>query len=64
MFKFADVSTSGTALDGTAAGKRQTFGSGGAGAACVTRTKFLGWNLFFVGAVDELFVVQKHLRRK
>ena len=39
------------------------FGSGGAGVAW-----FMGQNLgagnSFVGALDELFVVQKHLRRK
>ena len=42
VYKFADVRTSGTALDGTAAGKRQTFGSGGAGGAWVIGTKFWG----------------------
>ena len=49
VFKFADVRTSGTALDGIAAGKRQMFGSGGAGAAWVMGTKLWGWNLFCGG---------------
>ena len=42
VYKFAVVRTSGTALDGTAAGKRQTFGSGGAGGAWVIGTKLWG----------------------
>ena len=42
MYKFADVRTFGTPIDGTAAGKRQTFGSGGTGGAWVIGTKFLG----------------------
>ena len=42
MYLFADVSTSGTALDGTAAGKRKTFGAEGAGGAWVIGTKFWG----------------------
>ena len=42
VYKIADVRTSGTALDGTAAGKRQKFGSGGAGGAWVVGTKFWG----------------------
>ena len=53
VYKFADVGTSGTALDRIAAGKRQMFGSGGAGAAWVMGTKCWAWNLF-CGAVDEL----------
>ena len=44
MYKFAHVRTSGTALDGTAAGKRQTIGSGGAGGAWVIETKIWGWS--------------------
>ena len=41
--------TSGTALDGIAAGKRQIFGSRGTGVAWVIGTKFWGWNLFCGG---------------
>ena len=40
MYKFADVRTSGTALDGTVAGNRQTFEPGGAGGAWVIGTKY------------------------
>ena len=57
MHKFADVPTSGTALDWTAAAKRKMFRSGGAGAAWVKWTKIWDWYLF-CGAVDDLIVVQ------
>ena len=45
MYKIADVRTNGTALDGTAARKSQTFGSRGAGGTWVMGTKFLGVEL-------------------
>ena len=61
MFKLTDVPKSGNAYDGTAAGKRQTSGSGGAGAAWVMGTKFWGW-YSFVAAVDELILAQILLR--
>ena len=61
MFKLTNVSTSGTALDGTASGKRQTFASGRDGAAWVKVQNF-GAGTSFVATVDELIVVQKRLR--
>ena len=65
VYRFAEVRTSGTALDGIAAGKRQMIGSGGAGAAWewVLEQSF-GARTSFVGAVDELIEVRKRLRRK
>ena len=64
VYKFANVRTRDTALDEIAAGKRQVFGSGGAGAAWVMGTKFLGLVLLLGGggAVDELIVVHTRLR--
>ena len=49
VYKFVDVRTSDTALDGIAAGERQMFGSGGSGAAWVMGTNFRCWNLFCGG---------------
>ena len=62
MFKLTNVSTSGTALDGTASGKRQTFGSGREGAAWV-KVQTFGAVTSVVGAVDEIIVVPNRLRR-
>ena len=52
MYNFADVRTSGTALHEIRAGKRQMFGSGGAGAAWVMGQS-VGAGTSLVGAVDE-----------
>ena len=49
VFKLTGLPTSGTALDGTAARKRQRFRSRRAGAVWVMGTNFWGWYLFCGG---------------
>ena len=63
MFTLTDVPKSGTALDRTAAGQRQTFGSRGAELRGLWVQNF-GADTSFVGAMNELIVVQNYLRRK
>ena len=63
VYKFAYVRTSGTALDGTAAGNARHLDPEEQRVRGLWVQSF-GAGVSFVEAVDEVMVVQKRLRRK